>query len=206
MPAGSTLNLHKVRIEALTDGVFAIMLTLLVLELKVPEMPRAEAELHLGEQLRHLTPVFLSFVVTFMIGGLFWYLHHLSFHFINHTSPKLVIANLLFLGFVSLLPFSMALFGRYSGQVIPTVCYFGNFIGMSVGLNLHWLVARREGLLIEHRAEDDLLRLTQRVRRLLIASVVGLGVAFFLPLYAILVFTATMLVLRRLDRHRRPAG
>ncbi|HVT72740.1 MAG TPA: TMEM175 family protein [Lacunisphaera sp.] len=205
MATGSTLNLHKVRIEALTDGVFAIMLTLLVLELKVPEMPRAEAELHLGEHLRHLAPVFVSFIVTFIVGGLFWYLHHLSFHFVNHTSPKLVVANLFFLGFVSLLPFSMALYGRYNGQTIPTVCYFANFIGMSVGLNLHWLVARREGLLIAPRHEADLVLLTRRIRRLLVASVIGLGVAIFQPLFAILAFTAILLVLRSRDR-LRPAA
>ena len=203
--AGPTLNLHKLRIEALTDGLFAIVLTLLVLELKVPEMPRAEAALHLNEQLAHLAPVFIGFIITFFIGGLFWYLHHLSFHFINHVTPRLVIANLVFLGFVSLLPFSMALFSRYQGLVTPTVCYFANFLGISLGLNLHWLIVQREeGLLIGGRNEDDLLRLTRRIRALLVGSALGLGVAFFYPFAALYSFIAVVVAVRIVNQRLTP--
>ena len=200
--SGQSLNLHKLRIEALTDGLFAIVLTLLVLELKVPEMPRAEAALHLNEQLHHLLPVFAGFVTTFVIGGLFWYLHHLSFHFINHTTPKLVVANLVFLGFVSLLPFTMALFSRYQGLVTPTVCYFANFVGISLGLNLHWQIVQREGLLIGGRQEEELRHLTRRIRALFAASALGLTVAFFYPGVALYIFIAVMLVVRVLSRRQ----
>ena len=199
-----TLNLHKLRIEALTDGLFAIVLTLLVLELKVPEMPRAEAALHLNEQLGHLVPVFVGFIITFVIGGLFWYLHHLSFHFINHVTPRVVIANLVFLGFVSLLPFTMALFSRYQGLVTPTVCYFANFLGISLGLNLHWQLVLREGLLIGGRNEDGLRRLTRRIRALLVGSILGLGVAFFYPGAALYCFIAVVLAVRVLNRRLSP--
>jgi uncharacterized membrane protein len=202
---GPTLNLHKLRIEALTDGLFAIVLTLLVLELKVPEMSRAEAALHLNEQLGHLVPVFVGFIITFFIGGLFWYLHHVSFHFINHVTPRLVVANLVFLGFVSLLPFSMALFSRYQGLVTPTVCYFANFLGISLGLNLHWLVVQREdGLLIGGRNEDALRRLTRRIRGLLIGSALGLGVAFYYPGAALYSFIAVVLATRVFNRRPTP--
>ena len=201
--SGQSLNLHKLRIEALTDGLFAIVLTLLVLELKVPEMPRAEAALHLNEQLHHLLPVFAGFVTTFVIGGLFWYLHHLSFHFINHTTPKLVVANLVFLGFVSLLPFTMALFSRYQGLVTPTVCYFANFVGISLGLNLqladraarrpaHWRTTRGGA------APPD----PAAIRALFAASALGLTVAFFYPGVALYIFIAVMLVVRVLSRRQ----
>ena len=203
--AGPALNLHKLRIEALTDGLFAIVLTLLVLELKVPEMSRAEAALHLNEQLAHLVPVFVGFIITFVIGGLFWYLHHLSFHFINHVTPRVVVANLVFLGFVSLLPLTMALFSRYQGLVTPTVCYFANFLGISLGLNLHWLIVQREeGLLIGGRNEDDLRRLTRRIRALLIGSLLGLGVAFVYPSAALYCFIAVVLATRILNKRPNP--
>lgn len=205
-PMKPTLNLHKLRIEALTDGLFAIVLTLLVLELRLPELSHAEARLHLNEELGHLLPVFIGFVITFIIGGMFWYLHHLSFHFINHTTPKLVVANLVFLGFVSLLPFSMGLFSRYQGLLTPNLWYFGNFLGMSLGLNLHWWIVQREGLLIGGSHEQELRALTSRIRRLPIASVVGLAASFFNPMIAMYCFVGVMLAFRFFDRRARKAG
>jgi uncharacterized membrane protein len=154
----------------------------------------------------HLVPVFIGFFITFVIGGMFWYLHHLSFHFINHATPKLIVANLVFLGFVSLVPFSMGLFSRFQGLLVPNLCYFGNFLGMSLGLNLHWWVVQREGLLIGGQHEQELHALTRRIRRLPIASVVGLAVSFYDPLLAMYAFVGVMLVFRFLDRWARKAA
>jgi uncharacterized membrane protein len=104
------VTLSKSRIEALSDGVFAIALTLLVLKLEVPEHHHSNQEML--RQLLDLYPQFVSYVVTFLIAGGFWYLHHLTFHFIRYVNGFLVWINLLFLMFVSLLPFSAGLMGH----------------------------------------------------------------------------------------------
>ena len=202
------LTLHKGRIEALSDGVFAVVLTLLVLELKVPEMSHAEAAEQLNSSLHHLLPVFAGYLITFIVGSLFWYLHHASFQFIRHTTPALVIANLCFLGFVALLPFTMALFSRYQGLTVPTVFYLGNFVGISVALTAHVWLATQQDLFTPEAPAGQLRNLNRRIVTLLFASLAGLGVAFVSPIRAIFVFTGLMLVVRLYYRfnERRPAA
>ena len=76
----------KSRIEALSDGVFAIAMTLLVLKLEVPEgMEQHSNEEMLRQFAGFEAPQFLSYVVTFLIAGGFWFLHHLTFHFIKNV-------------------------------------------------------------------------------------------------------------------------
>lgn len=110
------MKLGKGRIEALSDGVFSIAMTLLVLELKVPELSHHATNDELLAALAKLRPSFLTFFITFMISGTFWFLHHLTFHFVKHMNQVLCWINLFFLMFVSLLPFSAGLLGHFAGQ------------------------------------------------------------------------------------------
>src|SRR6266478_7181135 len=75
----SRISISKTRIEALSDGVFAIVMTLLVLQLKVPDLPRHASSRELLAALRQEAPLFLTFLITFVISGVFWFTHQLSF-------------------------------------------------------------------------------------------------------------------------------
>lgn len=141
------VTLGKSRIEALSDGVFAIAMTLLVLKLEVPEHQHSNEEM--ARQLFALRPQFLTYVVTFLIAGVFWFLHHLTFHFIRHVNQFLVWVNLLFLMFVSLLPFSSGLMGHLALHPVSQLFYFGNMLAIGLLLNLHWQYARRKGLTVD---------------------------------------------------------
>ena len=99
------VTLSKSRIEALSDGVIAIAITLLVLELKVPDMMEHHSNQRMLEELLALRPALLTYMITFLIAGAFWYLHHLTFHFIKNVDGVLVWINLMFLMFIALLPF-----------------------------------------------------------------------------------------------------
>ena len=68
------------RLEALTDGVFAIVMTLLVLELSIPEIAHSSVQAELPQRLLELGPKLISYAVSFIILGMFWYLHHHTFH------------------------------------------------------------------------------------------------------------------------------
>ena len=141
------VTLSKSRIEALSDGVFAIAMTLLVLKLEVPEHHHSNEEM--AQQLLALRPQFLTYVATFLIAGGFWFLHHLTFHFIRHVDQFLVWVNLLFLMFVSLLPFSSGLMGHLLMHPVSQLFYFGNMLAIALLLNLHWQYARRRGLIVD---------------------------------------------------------
>src|SRR5271165_4463609 len=139
------VTLSKSRIEALSDGVFSIAMTLLVLKLEVPEHHHSNQEML--QQLLELQPQFVSFVVTFLIAGGFWFLHHLTFHFIRHVDSFLVWVNLIFLMLVALLPFSAGLMGHLLIHPVSQLFYFGNQLAIGVLLSIHWQYAKGNGLL-----------------------------------------------------------
>ena len=91
----------KGRVEAFSDGVVAILITIMVLELKVPE--------HAGwEALRPLAPVFWSYVLSFVFLGIYWNNHHHMFHLVTHVTGSMLWANLHLLFWLSLIPFVTA--------------------------------------------------------------------------------------------------
>jgi uncharacterized membrane protein len=136
------------RAEALSDGVFAIAMTLLVLEIKVPELPRQAAPIEVWHGVMANGPVFFSFVLTFVLSGLFWFLHHATFHALEKVDRGVCWINIAFLMFVSLLPFSTALLAAFPvRQPVSLGFYFGNQFALGLMLNLLWEYGRRRGLL-----------------------------------------------------------
>src|ERR1700712_3926928 len=94
------------RMILFSDAVFAIAITLLVIELKVPEIEKSVVtEEKLLDALAHLIPKFFGFVLSFMFIGIYWTVHHRLFGYVVNYTPKLVRLNLLFLFAVALMPF-----------------------------------------------------------------------------------------------------
>jgi uncharacterized membrane protein len=144
-----SMLMSKGRLEALTDGIFAIAMTLLVLELKIPELPKSVSATELLHHLREAAPAFLSFFVSFLYCGLLWILHHLAMHFIRHIQIALVWLNLLFLMSISVFPFSCALLGHYLRNTAAQEIYFCNLFVSAFFLFLQWTLARRRKLINE---------------------------------------------------------
>ncbi len=106
----------KARLEAFSDGVVAILITIMVLELKVPHSAELEA---LGE----LTPVLLAYVLSFVNIGIYWNNHHHLLHAATHISGGVLWANLHLLFWLSLVPFFTAWMGENHFQALPTAAY-----------------------------------------------------------------------------------
>ena len=177
------LTISKSRIEALSDGVFAIAMTLLVLKLEVPEvMHHSSNEAMLGELLG-MTPVFATYVVTFLIAGGFWFLHQLTFHFIRQVDSLLVWINLLLLMLVALLPFSAGLMSHLFIHPVSQLFYYGNQFAIAALLNIHWHYAKRKALL--HGGEpQDMFLLTFRTAQTAVAFAACLLAAVLVPDYS----------------------
>ncbi|MCC6364596.1 MAG: DUF1211 domain-containing protein [Bryobacterales bacterium] len=112
------------RIEALSDGVFAIIVTLLVLELKVPELHSHQSVSELCRRLLDLSPKFLSWLISFVIVCKFWLNHHHILALARHANYAMVWLNSLFLMFQSFIPFPTALMGEYPENPLA-VSFFG---------------------------------------------------------------------------------
>jgi len=108
--------MNKGRLEAFSDGVIAIIITIMVLELKVPHGPGLE-------DLRPLAPVFLSYVLSFITIGIYWNNHHYILHAAQHVSAWVLWANLTLLFWLSLVPFTTAWMGENHFASVPTAAY-----------------------------------------------------------------------------------
>lgn len=107
------------RVGAFSDGVFAVAITLLVLNIEVPSVGDDE----LSGALDDLVPDLTAYFIAFAVIGLFWYGHHRSWSRYRDTSTRLVWANLLLLSLIALMPFTTALMGRYDGEAIAVALY-----------------------------------------------------------------------------------
>jgi uncharacterized membrane protein len=163
------------RLEAFSDGVFAIAITLLVLEIHVPEPGSGES---LGHELLAQWPSYAAFVISFLTIGIIWINHHAMVRRLRIADHSILVWNLLLLMTVSALPFTTALMAAYlkesNGESLAAAVYAGSFLLMGVvfaGMNRHILFER-----VDYLEED----LDERIRRLTLKR----GVAGILP-YAI---------------------
>ena len=138
------MQIGRNRIEALTDGVFAVAMTLLVLDIKVPELQQALASTQLPHELLALWPKLLSYSISFVILGVYWVGHHLQLAFIRTADRLLLWINMLFLLFVVLVPFSTALLSEYTNQRVAIAVYGANLIAIGLVLALHWWYATNQ--------------------------------------------------------------
>lgn len=133
------------RILALSDGVFAIALTLLVFGIAVPA---AASDAALPHELLRLWPRYLAYALSFLVIARFWVSHHVGFRLVARYDPALVWLNLLLLLFVAFLPFPTAVLGQHIGSPAAAVLYAASMVLLSGALaGCWWYAAGRERLL-----------------------------------------------------------
>ncbi len=134
----------KGRLEAFSDGVIAVLITIMVLEMKAPHG-------HAWEDLRPLLPILMSYVLSFVFLGIYWNNHHHILHAIKHVNGSIMWANLHLLFWLSLVPFTTAWMGENHFEALPTSIYGVVLLASGVAFNL--LVK----LLVRHHGRDSLL-------------------------------------------------
>ena len=149
------------RIEAFSDGVFAIAITLLILEIRVPHPPSGEA-VHLLAALLRLWPSYLALVLSFTMIGIYWANHHYLFKLFEKTDHGLNLLNLLFLLCITFVPFPTAVLGDYltdaANQQIAATFYAVGLLLPAVAWLLVWLYASRGQRLVNRRLDPGFLR------------------------------------------------
>ncbi len=203
--AGTSFSTH--RLEALQDALFAIVLTLLVLEFKVPE---AHSHAELVEKLLELWPVFLAYVVSFANLSVFWVGQHLQFHYIEKTDRVLLWINLVLMALVSIVPFTTALVSEDVNFQLPYILYGTNLILIGLFSYLNWHYATLHHRLTDHDVSDALVRgIKFRILVAPVLSLVAIGVSFVsmpLSLALYLLLPVYYILPGRVDKHwRQPA-
>lgn len=114
------------RVEAFSDGVMAIILTIMMLELKLPDLNKHISTKDIWNLIIHLSPYLITYAFSFMMIAIFWTNHHHMFHLLEKTDEKLLWQNFIFLFFLSLIPFATAIIG--SNPFVPVAPAIYGFV------------------------------------------------------------------------------
>jgi len=171
--------MHKTRLEAFSDGVLAIIITIMVLELKVPHGESLDT-------LKPLLPVFFSYVLSFIYVGIYWNNHHHMLHATHKVSGGVLWANLHLLFWLSLIPFTTAWMGEHPLSTAPVALYGFVLLMNAIAYSLLSM------LLLRHEGPDSALaraykrNLKDRISPAL--YVTGVVAAFFAPVVSLALY------------------
>lgn len=138
------------RLHALTDGVYAIAMTLLVLELHVPD---ASTTAELVRGLTALLPSLFSFALSFAVLGVYWVGNTTSLVRVARTDRSMLLLNVLQLLFIALLPFTTAILGRYPDESAAVILYGIHLVLLGLVQYAHWVYIRRNPQLLDRRID-----------------------------------------------------
>ena len=201
-------GLAKNRIEALADGIFAVAMTLLVLDIKSPQNLRYETTDDLVDHLLTLAHSFAMYAISFLVLAIFWIGHHVLFHFVRHVDRRLLWLNVAFLLCVTFVPFSTDLLGDHGHLPLPVVVYGLNLIALGALLDLQLRYLRANAPL----ASPDLTpvasaRMHGELRVYALIPLASMAVALWSPrfgMYLYLLLVVPTFAPRRLDRLLHP--
>jgi len=193
--------MEKSRITALVDGIFAVAMTLLVLDLKLPEGIKMNTDAEVWRQLAALRGHFLIYALSFVVLGTYWVGNHFQFHFVRKVDRGFLWLNLLFLLFITLLPFSTNLLGGSHDLHVPVVVYGINVLLLSLILlvSLRYLTQRPE---LCHEGLTPSL-VADSYRRLLLVALgcaASIAISFYSPGIAVWLLLAVHFLVARRQR------
>ena len=183
------------RLKAIADGVFAVAMTLLVLELLVPEF-KGISNKELTGILLSMWPKFLVYLLSFLVAGIYWLIHHTIFDAIRYYDPTLAWINVIFLLFVALIPFSTSLMGTYFLQKTPTIIYGAHLLLMFLGGYSLWTYSTRKHILVIPDLDPGLVTGARRMGYVyFIILIIAILMAFFIPLISVIIYGVIVLAI-----------
>lgn len=201
MPLTLSPQKRKFQLERMvffSDAVFAIAITLLVIELKVPPVAEPVTDRKLLQSLINLSPKIFGFILSFFLIGLYWTVHHRLFGFVKDYTPRMLWINLVFLFGIVCLPFTTSFYSEYLHTQLktPLILYSSNFcyIGLLSYL-LHKYVTNPKRNLTEGLEKGEAGYFAFRAISIPIIFVVIIIVSLFNTFYALLIPPLTPLIM-----------
>ena len=168
------------RIVNLSDGVFAIAITLLVLDIRVPDVPENLVTSELPGALLSLWPRYLSYFLSFVSISFFWIIHHSIFRPIRAYDRNLLYLNFVFLMVVAFVPFPTALLGEYGDHQLPVAVYAATLaVGRLLLTGIHWYSTRDDRLLAEPQNPATVRFFLLRGLTITVIFLLSIGISFF---------------------------
>jgi uncharacterized membrane protein len=179
----------KSRIEALSDGIFAVAMTLLVLDIKMPESVTYPSDADLLARLVSLEHAVASYVVSFVMLAMFWVLHHSQFHHIQRSDRGLLWINLYLLLNVCLVPFTTDLVGDNVRLRLPALLYGANLLLVASALGIQVAYLRRHPeLATSGFGPETSAMLVRQVAPYAIVPLLSVALTFYSPRFALYLY------------------
>ena len=176
------------RLEYFSDAVFAIVITLLVIDIRLPEHLSGA----LAPTLVRLWPSYLAYAISFIVIGAIWINHHGMFLHIERTDNGFLLVNILQLMTIAFIPFPTAVLARAiadeSGMTTATIFYGGTLVAVGISVNLMWHYAVRAGLLKKGLGQAKVRLLGRRFLVGPLSYALATAVALVLPWAALTIF------------------
>jgi TMEM175 potassium channel family protein len=190
------------RVIFFSDAVFAIAITLLVLNIAVPIISPNAVATELPSALLATAPKLFSYALSFLVIGAFWLAHTRTFHYIERYDRRLAGLNLFFLLFVALIPFPTAVLSEYGSQPLAAMLYAATLTIISLLLSLLWYYASHNHRLIAKSVSKQLIRIYTIINglpALVFFASIGVAVVSFLGAITmwVLAFVLGLLLLSR---------
>ena len=163
------------RLILFSDAVFAIAITLLVIELKLPDLEET-SEHAMGQALLHTLPHFIAFILSFFIIGIYWIAHHRMFYYVINYDNRLLWLNLLLLMFVVLMPFSSYVYGVHSAMNVAFLVYTVNISMLALCMFLMYGHISNPKRSLSHGLENKRLVRYYQLRSMVVPLCFSIGV------------------------------
>jgi uncharacterized membrane protein len=211
------LSLRTSRLEAFSDGIFAIASTLLVLDLAIPAASLPDV----GQRLLDQWPIYLAYLVSFATIGQAWLGHSVITEYLDRADSILLRLNLVLLFFVSVLPYPTHMLAEYfsseNAERIAVTVYGLNLLAINGFISVLWHYAVAEHLVRRDNSEADVRTLTSKLDPSLVSYAVVIGIGLLVPkvavvlylaiaLFVIIPFRAVIRLIRRAVAARRRKG
>ncbi|MBZ9726653.1 TMEM175 family protein [Mesorhizobium sp. CO1-1-11] len=173
------------RIVGITDGVFAIALTLIVLEIRVPAHEVIHSEHDLLAAIAALAPRFLTYALSFLTLTIFWFGQQAQHGLIAKSDRRLATLNLCFLAFIALLPFSTDLLADFLEFRTAVLVYWLNLLMLGITLFVSWRYAEKSGLVAEDVDAETKRTVYLRIVKAQVLWAVGAAFCLITPLASV---------------------
>ncbi len=192
------------RVLAISDGVFAFAVTLLVLDLVVPVLSSGATSADLAQALSQESRSFLNYLLSFFIAGVWWSAHNRNFSWLRRADSTLRWLNLLFLLWIALLPFFTKVLDQYANLQLGVVLYAFDQAGAGFFMTLSWWYSSRNHKLVDGALDDRTIKyITLRNAIAPVSFIISMFLSFFGALIAFASWFAmvpALMLLHRLER------
>ncbi|MEA3062239.1 MAG: potassium channel family protein [Sphingomonadales bacterium] len=172
------------RLVFFSDAVFAIAITLLVIEIRVPHLPKGSPDRAFLAELANLIPSFAGYIISFAVIGMFWMGHHRAFALAGRYSGRILGWNMALLGVIAFMPFATALFAQNLNQHVPSVFYCATMLAAGL-LNMAVVRIVTGPPMVDPEADPAIVRYARgRSLSVVIGALTAVILAFFIPAYA----------------------